>query len=333
VRGFGGGLACGAIATLLIARAIIGTGVEPGAHPPPRWPDWRREYPAAFRGVSATHNLLSLGSFGLGRRLREADVLLTGSSHAEFGLSARDLVTHFRTRGMSVKAYNIGVGWGEGFAFPAALIDRYDLRDKVLVVEMFRMLTPLSAVGARALNDNAGTKLVRIANMWLGFTADRLLDLWLAKVELQAARLTVSRRLDQSVIYRRWAEGDLGEFWAPQFGSIYERWNDRFYLPNPEAGAERVDPESVRRVLDLAMLSQRHLKTFTTYIPSVADSGQGHLDAAVAAGIPVLPIRGDAVQLIDDAHPNALGRTLVTAQIADGLFASGVRIGTAGSPK
>jgi hypothetical protein len=283
---------------------------------------------SAYRGVSATHNLLSLGIFGIGQSVREADVLFTGSSHAEFGFSARDLMTHFRLHGVSIKAYNIGVGFGEGFAFPSAIIDRYHLREKVVVVDMYRALVPPSPVAEQALHDNAATRLVRLVNMWLGFGVDHVLDGVLAKVEVIGGKMFVLRRLEQTVMYRRWADGDLTEFWHGTLGHMLDEWNEPFNRPNPDSGSEQVDAEAVRRLVDLPRFAHRHISLFATYIPWASDTGQGSLEAAARAGIPVLPLRGDRIQLLDAHHANHLGRMVVTEQIAAELIKRGVKIGT-----
>jgi len=318
---FSGGLVGGTMAGFVMLRAILGTGTPDGAQPSPRWPNWRQEYPSAYRGVSVTHGLLSRGLLGMGRRLRDADVLLSGSSHAEFGFSAAELSADLRRQGVSAKAYNIGVGWGEGFAFPAALIDRHDLRHKVIIVELFRVVEPLTEVGRRALHDNAAAILVRVFNTWLSFAADRALDGILAQLETKDGQVTIARRLDQSLIYRRWADGDVSEYWTPERGRMYFGSNQLFYRPDPNAKAEALEPSALRRTLDQNRLRQRDLTLFVTFIPFVFDSGRGHLEAAEQIAASVIPIRGDKVELCDGAHTNVVGRTIVTDQIAAALFA------------
>jgi hypothetical protein len=323
---FGCGLLLGATVAFFILKMILGTGIDASSPlPTVRWPDWRHEYLSAYRGVSATHNLISLGMFGVGRRIREADVLFTGSSHAEFGFSAEELVAYFRLRGVSIKAYNIGVGFGEGFAFPSAIIDRYRLRDKVIVEDMYRVLTSPSKVAEEALHDNAGTRLVRLLNMWLSFSVDHALDGILAKVEVIDGRIYVHRQIEQTVMYRRWADGDLTEFWHGQLGHMLDHWSAPFNRPDPNAGSEQIDAEALRRVMNPERFAKLHLTVFATYIPWVSDTGQGSLTAAAHAGIPVLSLRGDKVQLLDAQHANHVGRAIVTEQIAAGLLNSGVK--------
>ena len=43
---------------------------------------------------SASHYLYQFGLFGMGDRIRQSDVLLLGSSHMEYGISAAQLSAH-----------------------------------------------------------------------------------------------------------------------------------------------------------------------------------------------------------------------------------------------
>jgi hypothetical protein len=317
-------LIVGAVAAFFALNGVLGSGVPDESAAPPPWPDFRREYPSAYRGVSVTHNLLASGLFGVGRRVREADVLLAGSSHAEFGFSAGELAAEFQRRGQPIRAYNIGVGWGEGFAFPAGLVARHDLQQKMIVLDLYRVVEPLTAVGRQALASNRAESFVRILNMWLSFLTDRLLDGVIGKIETRAGTLAVLRRLDQSVMYRRWEDGDLAEYWTAALGRQYAGPGSRHIGRPPGMGAEIVDPALLRRTIDAGSPPQRQNTAFATFIPYVLDDGLTYYDAAAQAGMPLIVVRAEGIQYADGRHANAIGRTVITRQVAAALAERGI---------
>jgi hypothetical protein len=78
--------------------------------------------------------------------LSKADVLFVGNSRTQFAFSTEAIETYFEARGASY--YLAGFPHGENDLFPAALIRKWDLRPKVIVVntdEFFtNYITPLA---------------------------------------------------------------------------------------------------------------------------------------------------------------------------------------------
>jgi hypothetical protein len=72
-----------------------------------------RQFVAEYGGVGAYvgHLLYYWGLFGMRDRIRQADIVLLGSSHTQFGLSARQLSEILsRESGRPIKAFNLGLG-------------------------------------------------------------------------------------------------------------------------------------------------------------------------------------------------------------------------------
>jgi hypothetical protein len=78
------------------------------------------------------------GAFYLGlepaaiSRMKQADVLFLGNSHAQFGFSTDAVVQFFAVR--SIRFYILAFSFAESAEFPRALIEKYNLRPKVLVI-------------------------------------------------------------------------------------------------------------------------------------------------------------------------------------------------------
>ena len=64
------------------------------------------------------HYFFHFGLFGVGDRIKNADVLIVGSSHAIFGLSAERIAAALSERwGRPVTVFNMALGFGEGIGF------------------------------------------------------------------------------------------------------------------------------------------------------------------------------------------------------------------------
>jgi hypothetical protein len=65
--------------------------------------------------------------------LRRADVIFFGNSRAQFAFSTEAVKRYFRER--SIRFYSLGFGYGEQDEFPLALIRKYALTPKVMVID------------------------------------------------------------------------------------------------------------------------------------------------------------------------------------------------------
>ncbi len=96
-------------------------------------PSEDESYLAADRGGHVDHHV---HYFGLDREaveaLRSAEVLFLGNSRLMFALRPRVLDAFFEARGLSY--YVMGFGFREGDLFPLAILRRFDLRPRLIVV-------------------------------------------------------------------------------------------------------------------------------------------------------------------------------------------------------
>lgn len=91
---------------------------------------------------------------GLMSNLRRAQVMFVGTSQAQFGFSTTATTEFFRKR--AARHYVMGFGYTEGSVFPAALIDRFHLTPRVVVIStdnfpMGRLSQPAFDVMSRDL--------------------------------------------------------------------------------------------------------------------------------------------------------------------------------------
>ena len=96
---------------------------------------FRDKYLASYGSVSLDRYILSYDILGASRPLREADLLVLGSSKAMYGVSARRIQQSLEAKGLIKGAYNLGFGHGEGLVYPAWLIERMEIRDKIILMD------------------------------------------------------------------------------------------------------------------------------------------------------------------------------------------------------
>jgi hypothetical protein len=90
-------------------------------------------YLASDKGGHVDHHVLYHGTdAGVVEYLRTSDVLLLGSSRLLFALTRQDLRSFFPRHGLTY--YMLAFGHREHDAFPRAIIERFDLRPKLVIV-------------------------------------------------------------------------------------------------------------------------------------------------------------------------------------------------------
>jgi hypothetical protein len=90
-------------------------------------------YLAHDHGGHVDHHVLYFGTdAGALENLRKADVLLLGNSRLMFAARPRVLDGYFESRGL--RYYVMGFGFREADRFPLAIIERFDLRPRLVIV-------------------------------------------------------------------------------------------------------------------------------------------------------------------------------------------------------
>src|SRR5580704_10459864 len=171
-------LSLGILAPALIAGLVVWTKVALEASAKPTYPVPGRNFVAEYGVVSAdaAHIVYYWGLFGVAHRIRQAQLLLLGSSHMQFGLSARQLSdTLSRTAGRPVTAFNLGVGCGESALLGVRVLQRLGTQDRMTIADIYNT-DSLSPCGDAAVNAHAFDAYFKVLAVWMKFTWDWLLD-------------------------------------------------------------------------------------------------------------------------------------------------------------
>jgi hypothetical protein len=329
----------GILAPVLIAVLAIWTrvaAVEPPARP--AFPIPGREFVAEYGlvGADAAHLIYYWGLFGMAAPIRNADLLLLGSSHTQFGLSARQLSARLsRVAGRPVPVFNLGTGCGESTLFGASILHRLGVRGKAVVADMYNtdVDTPCGDAAVHADPFDAYFKVLAI---WSKFTWDWLLDGNLPALVLRDGRAAVSPFLAGSVVILDWRFGDAVYCARPSEGRLFPVEAGQRAYPADDYGlglprAVPVDPKL------RAVLAAQQTELRLTLIPFSGDRDylpQLHApDRGDRSDAPFISLSGRGLSTFDHNHLTADSRAVATDRLLQAIAQDGLLARFSGSAR
>lgn len=250
-------------------------------------------YLAHDRGGHLDHHVIYWGTDAeVVERLTHADVLFLGTSRMMFALRSRVLAPWADAHGITY--YALGFGFREGDAFAMEIIRKYDLRPKLVVVNVDGYFgTPLSRWAERVVQDTAfGTR-------------KRLFEGEMA----HEVRRVVHRA------FPNWIDlyGRPGFPFGNEFIAYRSRRDGIWSIspwPKPSMAAPSTDfvPEEVGpRIGDAARamkaeFDRRGSRMVLTYVPTPQDAGGNPVALGQLLGVPVVGMDVDGLTSHDGSH-------------------------------
>lgn len=246
-------LAFGTILLILAAAGFAGMHLVPALAfsrqeaprmrpPDPTW------FPVFYRGGEHMDQTIFWNGFGESiESARRADVLLLGTSQILFAVRAHEMRAFEKRSGLSI--FNLGFPFGEGYAFPLKLIERFDLRPAVVVVNVTEFFKHGESIpAAKAIRDG----------WWTGFTT-------VLEERLAAVVWPVASRVLPSYLATRASKGILRSSesgaWMPM------RWPHAHRRVGARPVPTEIDYPSARRFR--RALATRGIALVLTCTPSV----------------------------------------------------------------
>ena len=263
------------------------------------------------------HRVTYHGLFNFGKRMQEADVLILGNSHAELGLSAKKIGQELSAKaGRRIKAMNLGVGWGEAYAFQKHVLKNNKVKCKILLLEVYETLNwdALTLIAQPVLTESKFTAYTRVFETWLITYKDWLLDGILPRVTFSDSKFSVQRFLAYPVGFRHWNTGDVWDYWFPKQGQVYRKTPSELVtypimIPNKKAG----DVKLFQHLLDESFLKRRNLQVITTFVPTDKTDYEYYVSPPKQLGLTYIEIPNQGIELYDGGHANSVGRAAATA--------------------
>jgi len=196
--------------------------------------NFQTQYLGDDESYSATHILYRYGLFGVDKIINSADVLLVGTSHMEFGISAtqlEDMLSKEYSR--KIRVYNLGMGGGESTDFIKTILFSKKVEKKVIIIDLHDPLGDNWSYLAKVSNNlNILQAYIKIYNLWLDYLRDWCLDPIFPRFRpfMEVKNVSLFSDINRKVFaYRRflgyfsvreWSSGDIVSYFEPTTGGL-----------------------------------------------------------------------------------------------------------------
>ena len=272
---------------------------------------------------SAEHYLFYHGLFGFGSRIKGADLILMGTSHTIFGMSASRIQSELSAIAHKpIRVFNMGMVYGEGATFSSQVLAQNKATRKVLVVDLFtEYLDGMSPEAVTSEHSDLLMAYTKVLKIWGHYAADWLEDPYLPSWHLDSLSdddRGAKRQLGNT-LFRHFDSCDNAGVWLWAAG-------ERYFSPDahplgsgdPFAASPNRDigfPESAR-----LELHQLHEKVFLVALPF-----EGSSKAVMPVGYPIITVSPAGLSYIDQHHVNAASAKIVSDRIVDDLISAGAK--------
>jgi hypothetical protein len=303
---------------ILVAIAVFTSGNNP---PKPAIPIWSHTYLSIYSAGHLDHYLFRFGLFGLGERIRKADVLILGSSHAEFGISAETISAVLSERwGRAVTAFNLAMPAGEGLGFAREVLEANKAQGQTLLLDLYSNEQGLpSHIARKVLQTSILSAYIAVAAPTTEFVRDWLLDGFLPRIDFGLGASVRVDRFLRPIITRRWDNGDLDDVWTPEQGSLFRSTPAKLMASLPTDSAQLKGAHPTLLPEYGAYLASKDFSVALTLIPYDGYRLDEAKRVAEQIGRPFLQIEPNDLQSLDGGHLNAVSRDVATRRLIDRL--------------
>jgi len=250
-------------------------------------------YLAHDRGGHLDHHVLYHGIDAEAiAHLKQADVLFVGTSRMMFALRSRVLAPWAQAHGLTY--YALGFGFREGDAFVLELIRKYDLRPKIVVINVDGFFgRPLSDWAERVKKDSEFGARKRVWEGGVGHEARRyvhqVIPNWIDLYGRPGFAFG-----NEFIAYRSRRDG----IWAISPWPAATMPAHAADFATAAVGPRIGDPARAFK----AELDARGSQTILTYVPTPEDAGGNPVALGALLGVPVVGMDVDGLTSHDGSH-------------------------------
>lgn len=299
-------------------------------------PVWGKSYVALYDFGSSHGNvdyyIFHTGILGFRQRMAEADLLIFGSSHVQFGISAAQLSQKFSaSEGHPVRVFNAAVS-GMDIGIIRDIVDSNNIHDKKVLFDLFALYPPDPQQApnfmVRALTANDLEAYVQVGKCWSEYWCDRFLDGLLPNVRIgnpTSSRALELRRFLKITVIRDLRNGDAVSFWEPSLGLVFAKSGrsagkpiNNGYQPYGKSVNGGIGTPLPRDVLEA-----KHIQAMYMLVPF-----SGYTVGSIPKeASPFIPIATDGLFYWDGTHLTGQGREVATKNLFEGLQRLGLQLG------
>ncbi|SDU04273.1 hypothetical protein SAMN05444156_1624 [Verrucomicrobium sp. GAS474] len=308
----------GTAAVLFLAFALA----RPALTPLPPLPVPGQAYVSEYAGGASRHSaafyLLHSGLLGFGKKIDAADLLLVGTSHPAFGLSARELGQELSaSAGAPVRCFNASMT-GDDVSFNRNFLDSH-AAGKTVILDLFGWNIhpqPEPASSSISLLEACWS----VENVWLSFYQDYFFDRFLPRLYLkQTGKLTAPpyffyrRHFLLAAQSRNWETNDMEWAWARET-LLYSLSGEGHPAQSEPCFGNEPNYHVAQRVAVPAE-SFPQARFFYILLPFPG----AELARLPADAVPFLSIAPEGLLYFDAHHLTAGSRSVATERLAEGL--------------
>jgi hypothetical protein len=264
-----------------------------------------RQYVSATRDGQTDQSLFYFDMFGFGARIRTADVIVLGSSHAQFGIDA--------TMFGGSRPFNLGLGGGESLHFAAVLLEKYRPMPSLTIIDPFATDSPgLSTEARRVVASTRGESYRWVFDIWAGFVRDWALQGILPRATISAAGVKLEQSIGTTII-RDWHTGEVTAVYT-EIGELYADPNRgrsiRTGPPWPGYAPYPADLLTIRKASKSIIVTNLPYPSYDDKIPR---------DVAGELGAVFVSMSSDGILFWDFHHLDAAGRHVATSRLVQAI--------------
>ena len=271
---------------------------------------FRDKFLGSYGPVSLDQYILGHDILGAARQAQRKDVLLLGSSKMMYGVDAGLAERLLESKGIKAGVYNFGFGYGEGLVFPAWLLQRLGIRNKLALIDANDNTSQyhVESVSQAAMTSSRldAWKLIIEAN--LQFRFDRLVQGLAPRGRIDNSGIKLEAAYLRPFHWRDWRTGDIVSSPGP----------DK-HLASPGAFLFDFDIDRRLREQVFTIFRDLNLDYGLISIPYTGNDPKWVEQTAKYVGCWYLPIESANLYTVDQVHLNKQSRERFTQGLVDAL--------------
>jgi hypothetical protein len=332
---------------LLFVPLIVVTRVHSAQLPAkPPFPIPGKAFVAEYSGVGAdaAHLIYYWDLFGIDNQVRKAKVLLLGSSHMQFGLSAGEMSGGLSTEAKQrVPVFNLGLGCAETLTFDSDLLARLGIKKKTLIADADVYLADhLTACSIETENSDRFQALFKVSAIWFKFAFDWVLDGQLPLVTYEDQAISGTRFLAPVVILD-WRTGDCDFYYRPESGEMFPSsanlttapvmtgrpgelpWSlSTSTIAIPPQLRNVVASESLRTIFTLVPYATSPYRSRRISDIQLYETIERLTNSRASNDAPFIPISGRGLATFDYGHLTGESRQIATDRLTSSIMSAGL---------
>lgn len=286
------------------------------------------------------------GLLGYGNKIRDCDLLIIGSSHTLFGLSAEQLQAKLRGQYQRpISVFNASIAGGT-LSDVLEILKANDVKNKTIIIDLFSTGRKLADANPAQV-DTFGA-YIHVISSFLDFTKDWCLDPYLPHMSVgQKKALPKFERMLTTITYNNADYGDATLLWyshsetvqighqqGRESGTIFPSSSTSMTFPiqdvsiHPDPELKDLNHDTIEDISPefRQEIDRRNLHPIVILLP-YHNFQPGKAEAiAKGAGYPFIPIASEGLATWDVHHLTSESRTIATDRLYEGMVQHGIEI-------